>query len=203
MTLMLAVWLVILGALALANLPFLVERPLVPWPWGQAVRSFGGLSRWAIGLGFLVLLAVWSWGTLRLVGGAFGGVGSMLFAVKLLLSIALAALLLYVPGQLARARESAVPESASNPAGVVPASGAGRSGAARKSGAASGKPFIDRFLEVLVGYALIGTLGFTMELDLGNAFPQGWEFYAVTLALFLVLGYPGFVWRYMLQRRRR
>lgn len=186
MTLTLAVWLVILGALLLANLPFLVDRPLAPWPWGQACRSFGELSRWVIGLGFIVLLVVWAWGTLRLVGGAFGGVGSVLFAVKLLISIALAALLLYVPGWMAQ--------------GADPASAAvGKPGRAP----ASNKPFIDRFLEVLVGYVLVGTLGFTMELDLGNAFPQGWEFYAVTLSLFLVLAYPGFVWRYMLQRRRR
>jgi len=192
MTLTLAVWLVILGALALANLPFLIERPLVPWPWGRAFRSYGGGLRWAVGLGFLAALAVWSWGTVRLAGGAFGGVGNALFVVKLLISIALAALLLYAPGQMARARESAVPDAVS------------ASGAARTSRHASGnKPFIDRLLEALVGYVLVGTLGFTMELDLGNAFPQGWEFYAVTLALFLVLGYPGFVWRYLLQRRRR
>lgn len=191
MTLTLAVWLVILGALALANLPFLVERPLAPWPWGRACRAYGDLARWAIGLGFLVLLAVWAWGTLRLVGGAFGGVGSVQFVVKLLISIALAALLLYVPGWLAQggdaADSTARPGAATAKAGERPA----------------GKSFIDRFLEALVGYVLIGILGFTMELDMGNAFPQGWEFYAVTLALFLVLGYPGFVWHYLLQRRRR
>nr|WP_298013769.1 DUF2818 family protein [uncultured Castellaniella sp.] len=193
MTLTLAVWLVILGALALANLPFLVERPLVPWPWGRACRSYGGLSRWIVALGFLILLAVWAWGTLNLVGGAFGGVGGPLFVVKLLISIALAALLLYAPGWMAQGAGQAPQGSAS-----------GREGAAAKAaGQSTGKPFIDRFLEALVGYVLVGTLGFTMELDLGNAFPQGWEFYAVTLALFLVLGYPGFVWRYLLQRRRR
>jgi hypothetical protein len=113
------------------------------------------------------------------VGGAFGGVGEALFFAKLLVSIGLVALLLYAPGWMARDRGPAA------------------------AGAAPAKSVIDRFLEVLVGYVLIGTLGFTMELDLGNAFPQRWEFYAVTLALFLVLGYPGFVWRYMLQRRRR
>ncbi len=175
-----AAWLVILGALVLANLPFLVDRPLAPWPWGRATRAFGGALRWAIGLGFLVLLGLWSWGTIRLVGGAFGGVGSLLFVIKLIVSVALVALLLSAPGWIADR--------------------SARAASARAS--ASGKPFIDRFLEVLVGYVLIGSLGFTLELDLGNAFPQGWEFYAVTLALFLVLAYPGFVWRYLLQRRR-
>lgn len=176
MTLTFAAWLVILGALALANLPFLIDRPLAPWPWGRAVRSFGGLVRWAAGLGFLVLLALWSWGTIRLVGGSFGGVGSVQFVIKFLISIGLVAALLAVAGWL-------------EPAG-------------RQVGR-SAKPFIDRFLEVLVGYVLVGTLGFSLELDLGNAFPQRWEFYVVTLALFLVLGYPGFVWRYLMQRRRR
>ncbi|TAN30339.1 MAG: DUF2818 family protein [Castellaniella sp.] len=64
------------------------------------------------------------------------------------------------------------------------------------------KPFIDRLLEVLVSYVLVGTLGNSLELNLGNGFTQGWEFYAVTLALFVVLAYPGFVWRYMLKARR-
>ncbi|MGB6242738.1 MAG: DUF2818 family protein [Castellaniella sp.] len=192
MTLTLAVWLVILGALVLANLPFLIERPLAPWPWGRASRSFGGLLRWVIGLGFVGLLALWSWGTVRLAGGAFIGVGSAFFAMKLFVSIALAALLLYLPGQMAHKTHpvASAPDAATGPK------------AAGKSGSASGKPFIDRFLEVMVGYVLIGTLGFTMELDMGNAFAQRWEFYAVTLALFLVLAYPGFVWRYMMKRRR-
>lgn len=179
MTLTLAVWLVILGALALANLPFLIERPLAPWPWGRAFQSSGGLSRWVVGLGFVALLALWSWGTVRLAGGAFIGVGSLMFVLKLLISIALAALLLYLPGVIA--------EKGSSPERDI----------------ALGKPFIDRLLEAMVGYVLIGTLGFTLELDMGNAFPQRWEFYAVTLALFLVLGYPGFVWRYMMKRKRR
>ena len=31
--------------------------------------------------------------------------------------------------------------------------------------------------------------------------PQGWEFYAVTGALFLVLAFPGFTWRYLMKHR--
>jgi len=30
--------------------------------------------------------------------------------------------------------------------------------------------------------------------------PQGWEFFAVTGCLFIVLAYPGFVMRYMRKR---
>lgn len=204
MSLTFAVWLVILGAVLLANLPFVLDRPLAPWPWARPFRPFGGLTRWAAGLGFLALLALWSWGTVRLAGGAFGGVGNALFVVKLLISIALAALLLSTAGWMAgrpadsaaTAAQDARPDEAASSPAAMPARGV-------RVSAQSAKPFIDRLLEVLVGYVLIGTLGFTLELDLGNAFPQGWEFYAVTLALFLVLGYPGFVWRYMLQRRRR
>jgi hypothetical protein len=174
MSLTAAVWLVILCALVMANLPFLLERRLAPWPWGPAGGALPALARWGLGLAFLAGLALWSWGTLKLVGGAFagGGATTALFLLKLLASLLIAGLLLALPGRLGGA------------AGVR-------------------KPFFDRLLEVLVGYVLVGTLGFALELNLGNAFTQKWEFYAVTLALFLVLGYPGFVWRYMLHRRPR
>lgn len=188
MTLSVSVWLVIFGALLLANLPFVLDRPLAPWPWAQALRGWGDGMRWLFGLGFVVLLAAWSWGTLHLVGSSFGGVGDALFLFKLLISVGLAAALLSGAGWLANLRQPTASEAATHQ--QKPAVTAG------------GKPFIDRFLELLVGYVLVGMLGFAMELDLGNAFAQGWEFYAVTLALFIVLGYPGFVWRYMLQRRR-
>ena len=62
------------------------------------------------------------------------------------------------------------------------------------------KPFWLRLLEVLVWYAVVGAVGFAIESSLGNRFTQGWEFYAVTLALFLVMAYPGFVCRYLLKR---
>lgn len=199
MSLTLAVWLVILGALVLSNLPFLLDRPLAFWPWGRSFRSLGGLSRWLMGLAFIAMLALWSWGTLRLVGGAFGGIGNLLFVAKLLISLFLAALLMLVPGWLADDPGSAAQAAVQKPGSAA----APRPRPAAKVSKNSIKPFIDRFLEALVGYVMVGTVGFALELDLGNAFPQGWEFYAVTLALFLVLGYPGFVWCYLLQRRMR
>jgi hypothetical protein len=173
MSLTAAVWFVILCALVMANLPFLLERRLAPWPWSWRAQDGGlpGWLRWFLGVAFVAGLALWSWGTLDLVGGSFAGGASALFLVKLLLSLLIAGGLLALPDW--RAIE------------------------------ASTKSFFDRLLEVLVGYVLVGTLGFALELNLGNAFPQGWEFYAVTLALFLVLGYPGFVWRYMLRRHAR
>ena len=46
-------------------------------------------------------------------------------------------------------------------------------------------------------------LGFAFESTLGNRFSQTWEFYAITLSLFLVLAYPGFVYRYLFKRHPR
>jgi len=62
------------------------------------------------------------------------------------------------------------------------------------------KPFWLRLLELLVYYGLVIALGFAFEAALGNPFKQGWEFYAITLSLYLVLGYPGFVYRYLFKR---
>ncbi|MCD0503964.1 DUF2818 family protein [Bordetella petrii] len=62
------------------------------------------------------------------------------------------------------------------------------------------KPFWLRMLELLGYYALVLALGFAFEAALGNSFAQGWEFYAITLSLYLVLGYPGFVYRYLFKR---
>jgi hypothetical protein len=59
------------------------------------------------------------------------------------------------------------------------------------------KPFWARLLELGVLYALVGTLAHYLEARIGNAFPQTWEFFAITGCLFLVLGYPGFVYRYL------
>ena len=35
----------------------------------------------------------------------------------------------------------------------------------------------------------------------GQIASQGWEFYAVTGALFVVLAFPGFTWRYLMKHR--
>jgi hypothetical protein len=72
----------------------------------------------------------------------------------------------------------------------------------RKGGAPAAKPFWLRLLELIVFYFIVGALGFAFESTLGNPFPQGWEFYAIALCLFLVLAYPGFVIRYLLKRHR-
>lgn len=71
----------------------------------------------------------------------------------------------------------------------------------KRSGVVSVKPFWLRLLEILVLYVLVGMLGFAFETRLGNRFSQHWEFYAITLSLYLVLAYPGFVYRYLRHKR--
>jgi hypothetical protein len=47
---------------------------------------------------------------------------------------------------------------------------------------------------------LVIGVAYAIESSIGNAFPQGWQFYAVTVCLYLVLGFPGFVHRYLRRR---
>lgn len=58
-----------------------------------------------------------------------------------------------------------------------------------------------RLAELVVLYFLVGGIGLALEQRAGQIAPQGWEFYAVTGALFLTFAFPGFVWRYLLQPR--
>ena len=58
-----------------------------------------------------------------------------------------------------------------------------------------------RLIELLVFYFAVGGLALVLEGRVGQVAPQGWEFYAVTAALFLTLAFPGFVYRYLLRRR--
>jgi hypothetical protein len=73
----------------------------------------------------------------------------------------------------------------------------------RWGGVPAVKPFWLRFFEVLVFYALVGCVGFAFEGSLGNRFHQGWAFYVITLCLYLVLAYPGFVYRYLYNKKKR
>mgnify|MGYP000324000724 CR=1 FL=1 len=67
-------------------------------------------------------------------------------------------------------------------------------------GQARTKPFVARLLELLALYFLVGLVAYLLESRLGNVFAQGWEFYAVTGCLFLVLAFPGFVFKYLRKR---
>ena len=70
-----------------------------------------------------------------------------------------------------------------------------------QAGQVAAKPFVARLLELLVLYFLTGLLAWLLESRIGNVFAQGWEFYAVTGCMFLVLAFPGFVARYLRKRR--
>ena len=62
------------------------------------------------------------------------------------------------------------------------------------------KPGFVRLFELLVLYLIVLGIARAIESSIGNAFPQGWQFYATTVCLFLVLGFPGFVFRYLRRR---
>lgn len=58
-----------------------------------------------------------------------------------------------------------------------------------------------RLLELVVYYLLVGAMGLLLERNMGRIAPQGWEFYAITAALFATLAFPGFVWRYLIKHK--
>ena len=168
-----AVWILIALSLITASLPFVVERPFVALPWTQAGEPDRSLAwRWIESLVFFALLVALAYFALQLIGGAFF-TGSDMGSVGLFLA--------KVGGVIAiAALMLAYPGW-------------------RNKGQAVKKAFIDRLLEVMVFYALVGTLGFAFEANIGNVFTQNWEFYAITFSLFLVLAYPGFVYRYLMR----
>lgn len=57
-----------------------------------------------------------------------------------------------------------------------------------------------RLLELVLYYFIVGGMALLLEQRAGQIAPQGWEFYAVTGALFLTLAFPGFVYRYLYKR---
>jgi len=58
-----------------------------------------------------------------------------------------------------------------------------------------------RLAELVVFYFIVGGLGMLLEKHAGQIAPQGWEFYAITGAMFVTLAFPGFVWRYLAKHR--
>jgi len=68
-------------------------------------------------------------------------------------------------------------------------------------GEGRGKRFPVRLLELVVLYFLVGLVARLLESRIGSVFVQGWEFYAVTGCMFLVLAFPGFVMRYLRKGR--
>jgi hypothetical protein len=58
-----------------------------------------------------------------------------------------------------------------------------------------------RFGEMVVWYFVAGGLGLFLEQSAGQIAPQGWEFYAITGALFITFAFPGFTYRYLFRHR--
>ena len=62
------------------------------------------------------------------------------------------------------------------------------------------KPMWMRLAELILFYFVVGGIGLFLEQSMGQIYPQKWEFYAITAAMFLTLAFPGFVFRYLLKR---
>jgi len=181
-----AVFLLIVLALLAANVPFLIERPLLVLPWSrQGVRPRAPWARWIAAVLLLAGLAAVAWLAQAWIGSALAGGGrqTLLLLLRVLLVVLAAVLLLAAPGWYL-----GQPGRADGVDAVLAAS--------------APKPFFHRLLEWLALYALVGALGFAFEANQGSVFAQRWEFYAVTFSLFLVMAYPGFVARYLFKRRK-
>jgi hypothetical protein len=63
----------------------------------------------------------------------------------------------------------------------------------------AGKNLPIRLVELAVCYFVVGGMALLLEQRAGQIAPQGWEFYAITAALFLTLAFPGFVYRYLMK----
>ena len=59
-----------------------------------------------------------------------------------------------------------------------------------------------RLGELVLLYFIVGGAALLLEQRAGQIAPQGWEFYAVTGALFLVFAFPGFIWRFLWKHGR-
>jgi hypothetical protein len=63
------------------------------------------------------------------------------------------------------------------------------------------KPFVAYALESAILFSLV-VAGFVFwESRTGQRAPQDWEYYAVIVCLWLVAAFPGFVWRFLLQKK--
>lgn len=65
----------------------------------------------------------------------------------------------------------------------------------------SPKNLATRLAEMVIWYFVAGGLGLFLEQRAGQIAPQGWEFYAITGALFITFAFPGFTYRYLFKHR--
>ncbi len=54
-----------------------------------------------------------------------------------------------------------------------------------------------RVFELIVLYFVTGAIAYVLEARIGNVYPKVREFYMLTVPLFVVLAFPGFVMRYL------
>lgn len=64
-----------------------------------------------------------------------------------------------------------------------------------------GKHLAWHLLELAVLYFAVGGVSILLEQQLAPRHAQNWEFYAVTVCLFLVFAFPGFSYRYLWRQR--
>lgn len=55
-------------------------------------------------------------------------------------------------------------------------------------------------LEIALAYAIFIAAGLMLEQHFGQLQAQGWQFYVVSACLFLSMGFPGFVLRFLLKK---
>ncbi|NOL50201.1 DUF2818 family protein [Pelistega europaea] len=61
------------------------------------------------------------------------------------------------------------------------------------------KPVWARMVELLLLVCFIAAVGFFIESYYANRFTQSWQFYAIGICLFVLLAFPGFVWRHLMR----
>ncbi len=63
------------------------------------------------------------------------------------------------------------------------------------------KSLFVRLLELFGFYALVGAVAMFLEKNAGQITSQGWEFFAISVAVFVTFAFPGFVYCYLLERK--
>jgi hypothetical protein len=63
----------------------------------------------------------------------------------------------------------------------------------------NGKRFRVYLLEFALSYLILAATAYALEAREGMVFVQGWQFYAITLSLLVVLSFPGFVFWFLVR----
>jgi hypothetical protein len=62
------------------------------------------------------------------------------------------------------------------------------------------KSVLVNFIEWFFYFAMTGLLAYLLEKkSMGHVASQGWEFYTITLFMFIIFAFPGFIYRYNLK----